>query len=123
MSNRLLIVAITALLTTASCGGGDSANDGPAGAPVVADGEKVFEKICATCHARGGVGIDGLGKPMPGSAFITSLSDAELVEFIRVGRSSDDPANTTGVDMPAEGGRDLSEQALVDVAAYVRTLN
>lgn len=119
MKRGLLPVAL--ILVVASCGGG--ASDGPAGPAVVADGQKVFERTCVSCHGRGGTGIDGLGKPMPGSAFIASLTEAELVDFIKTGRDSDHPDNTTGVDMPPQGGRDLSEQEVVDVAAYIRTLN
>ena len=120
---KSLLLAVLALVA-ASCGGGDSSdNAGTAGPPNASDGEKVFEKTCVPCHGRGGVGVAGLGKPMPGSAFIASLSDAQLVDFIKTGRDSDHPDNTTGVDMPPSGGRDLSEQDLVDVAAYVRTLN
>jgi len=51
------------------------------------------------------------------------LSDAELVEFIKMGRSVGDPANTTGVDMPPKGGSpSLSDQDIYDIVAYLRTL-
>lgn len=129
MPKKLLILVSVLLLALASCGGSDSgdeaSNDGgdaSVGAPDAANGEKVFSNTCVACHGQGGVGIDGLGKPMPGSTFIAGLSDDGLADFILVGRASDDPANTTGVDMPAKGGQDLSEQEVVDVVAYVRTL-
>ena len=123
---RLMLRAVVLVLAVAgaACGGGDDSSSAGAelGPPSAANGEKVFESTCLACHGQDGVGIDGLGKPMPGSAFIASLSDTELVDFVKTGRSASDPDNTTGVDMPANGGRDLSEQELVDVVAYIRTL-
>ncbi|MDJ0497976.1 MAG: cytochrome c [Acidimicrobiia bacterium] len=129
---RRPVILITVLvLVVAACGGGDSdsagSNDGGSTAAVTAgnaaNGETVFTNTCVSCHGPGGAGIDGLGKPMPGSAFITGLSDSELATFIKVGRGPGDPANTTGVDMPAKGGNPaLSEQDIVDVVAYIRTL-
>ena len=121
---KVLVLAAAMILIVGACGGNDAADEGSdvAGAPVVADGEKVFINTCLACHGKGGAGIEGLGKPMPGSEFITSLSDAELVAFLKEGRGTDHPDNTTGIDMPARGGRDLSEQDLVDVVAYIRTL-
>lgn len=120
MAKPLVTLMLVGSLAFTSCGSGD---DGPAGPPVVADGAKVFAETCAACHGPDGEGIENLGKPLPGSAFVASLSDAELVEFIKTGRDSNDPANTTGVNMPARGGRKLSEQDVVDVAAYIRTLS
>ncbi|MDJ0924944.1 MAG: cytochrome c [Acidimicrobiia bacterium] len=127
----LVFVAVLAL-TFGACGGSDDsgggADDGGGDSSSVsagdaARGEEVFTKTCVSCHGEGGQGIEGLGKPMPGSAFITGLSDDELVEFIKVGRGTGDPDNTTGVDMPAKGGNpSLSEQDLVDVVVYIRTL-
>jgi cytochrome c5 len=60
---------------------------------------------------------------MPGSPFITEQSDAALINFLKEGRDASHPDNTTGVDMPPRGGNDnLSEQDLVDVVAYMRSL-
>ncbi len=60
---------------------------------------------------------------MPGSAFIASRSDSELVDFIKAGRATSDPDNTTGVDMPVKGGNPaLTDQDLYDIVAFIRTL-
>jgi mono/diheme cytochrome c family protein len=128
---RLAILAAVLAVAVASCGGSDSSGDDTDGdaAPAVvgpadaANGAKVYDSTCVACHGRGGSGIEGLGKPMPGSPFIASLADDELVAFIKEGRSSDHPDNTTGIEMPAKGGNtNLTEQELVDVVAYIRTL-
>ncbi|MCZ7668550.1 MAG: cytochrome c [Chloroflexi bacterium] len=85
--------------------------------------KKLFVGTCLACHGEGGKGIEGLGKDMTTSEFIKGLSDAELLEFIKVGRSSTDPANTTGVDMPLRGGNPaLTDDDIADIIAYMRTL-
>ncbi len=132
MTKKLLIVCAALLLATAACGGSDSgdsedSSDGASSATTTltgdaARGETAFV-TCAACHGPTGEGIEGLGKPMPGSVFIASLSDSELVDFIKVGRSTSDPDNTTGVDMPPKGGNpSLTEEDLQDIVAYVRSL-
>ena len=119
-------------MALASCGGDDSGSDGDgdsAAGPIevgpgdAANGEAVFGRNCIACHGAAGVGITGLGKPMPGSAFIAGLSDTELIRFIKEGRSPDHPDSTTGADMPPKGGdSSLTDQDLADVVAYIRTL-
>jgi mono/diheme cytochrome c family protein len=132
MTKKFLIAIAALLLATAACGGGDSgdsgdSSDGDSGTTAAltgdaASGETAFV-TCAACHGPTGEGIEGLGKPMPGSAFIASLSDDELVVFIKAGRSTSDPDNTTGVDMPVKGGNPaLSDQDLYDIVAFIRTL-
>jgi len=132
MAKRLLILIGVLVLALGSCGGGDSDSvdaESAATDPVVvgpadvANGKAVFESTCRACHGPEGEGITGLGKPMPGSPFITEQSDAALISFLEEGRDASHPDNTTGVDMPPRGGNDnLSEQDLVDVVAYMRSL-
>ena len=87
-------------------------------------GQMVFSSLCFACHGMGGVGVPGLGKPLVGSEFVNGLTDEELVAFITVGRPIGDPLNTTGQVMPAKGGNPaLTEQDLMHVVAYLRSLN
>ena len=124
----LVMVFVAAL---AACGGGD--DGGSASAPVEeavpvsmgdADaGKEQYDIICIACHGPGGEGIENLGKPFTTSDFLREKSDEELVEFIKVGRPSGDPLNTTGIDMPPKGGNPaLTEDQIIDIIAYVRTL-
>lgn len=133
MKKTMLVLAATlALVATACGGGGDDVSDGGSTggttatvtAGDAATGQTLFDQTCATCHAPGGVGIEGLGKPMVGSKFVAGLSDAELLTFIKSGRSSSDPANTTGINMPPKGGNpSLNDQDLTNIIAYIRTIN
>ena len=132
----LLLVLVIGL---AACGGSGSASGSsgqaeaapaqveavptpaPGGDP--AAGQEIFTSTCATCHGPAGEGVPGLGKDMTTSEFIAGKTDAELVEFIKVGRDPSDPLNTTGVAMPPKGGNPaLSNEDLLDVAAYIRSL-
>lgn len=86
-------------------------------------GQQLFLATCAACHGPAGEGIPGLGKDMTTSQFIADNSNAELVEFIKVGRDPSDPLNTTGVAMPSKGGNpSLDEDELFDIVAYLRSL-
>ena len=52
------------------------------------------------------------------------LSDEQLLAFIKTGRPTSDPANTTGVDMPPKGGNPaLTDAQIVDIIAFIRTLH
>ncbi len=61
---------------------------------------------------------------MTTSQFIAEKTDPELVDFIKAGRGSTDPLNTTGVDMPPKGGNpSLSDEDLADIVSYMRTIH
>ncbi len=89
-----------------------------------AQGKTLFSISCATCHGPNAEGVKGLGKDMTTSQFIASKSDTELLDFIKQGRPVNDPLNTTGVPMPPKGGNPaLTDEQLLDIIAYIRTLH
>ena len=117
MKRPLAILAALALL--AACG--DDA--GTTVDPTATAGADIYEVACIACHAEGGIGIEGLGKPLAGSEFIQSRTDQQLLEFVVIGRGTNDPENTSGVAMPPRGGRpNMSDAELLAVIAYLRTL-
>ncbi|MEO8084045.1 MAG: cytochrome c, partial [Ardenticatenales bacterium] len=78
---------------------------------------------CAACHGPDGKGVPSLGKNLVTSTFAKDMTDAELVAFLKVGRDTSDPLNTTGVAMPPKGGNPaLTDGDLMDIVAYVRQL-
>ncbi len=130
-----LLVLVLLLGALSACGGDDKAEAKPTTAPVATEspkivgdataGEAVYMGTCVACHGPNAEGVPNLGKSMhpDDSEFIRTSTDEELVEFIKVGRTPDDPLNTTGVGMPAKGGNPaITEQQLYDVVAWMRTL-
>jgi glucose/arabinose dehydrogenase len=64
-----------------------------------------------------------IGKNLLDNLFVQSQSDLELLAFLRVGRAADDPANTSGIAMPAMGGNpNLSQNDLNLLVVYLRHL-
>jgi len=116
-------------------GPGAEATDGAPAAPAATEaglaaagdpaaGQAAFGTTCATCHGADGHGLPNLGKDLHANAFLAGLTDAEAVDFLKVGRPAGDPLNTTGVDMPPKGGNPaLDDGDLLDIVAYVRTLD
>lgn len=124
------------LLFLAACGGSDKESAPAPTEPPAAQqeaavpagdataGKELFVSSCAACHGPAGEGVQGLGKDMTQSEFIAGLSDAELLEFVKTGRDSSDPLNTTGVAMPPKGGNPaLTDAQLMDIVAYVRSIH
>jgi mono/diheme cytochrome c family protein len=89
----------------------------------IASGDKLFHTVCIACHGKAGAGIQGNGKALAANQFIGSLDDDSLLAFLKQGRAPTDPGNTTGIQMPPKGGNPaLSDDDLLDIIAYVRTL-
>jgi disulfide bond formation protein DsbB len=104
----------------AACGA-PATPEGPKGDAVA--GKTKYEGTCIACHGPDAKGIAGLGKDLTVSEFAKGKSDADLVALVLIGRDTGDPANTTGVAMPPKGGNPaLTDQDLLDIVAYVRTL-
>lgn len=121
---KVLVLLGTILLTTLACGGsGSTSADSGASPQQVAAGKQRFQRTCATCHGPEAEGVPNLGKDLHDNEFVRSNSDAELVEFLKVGRPAWDPANTRGVDMPPKGGDPtLTEEDMRNIVAYLRTI-
>ncbi len=118
---KLLAACALAVLASGviACGGGGSGAD----AGRAAEGHMLFKGTCAICHGPNGQGMPKLGKNLNDNAFTKNSSDADLVEFLKRGRSADDPLNERGVDMPPRGGNPaLTDADLALIVAYIRSL-
>ncbi|RMG64381.1 MAG: cytochrome c [Calditrichaeota bacterium] len=140
MKKSIFIVLIGLSILAIGCGGGGGEQAGtttqkakpqaqaqvkqaalPKGDPV--RGKELYTQSCSACHGPDAKGIPGLGKDLTTSQFAMNLSDAELLDYIKKGRSTDDPLNTTGVAMPPKGGNpSLTDKDIMDIIAYIRTL-
>jgi len=69
-----------------------------------------------------GEGKPGLGKPLRGSSYVQSKTDRELIQLVIDGRPASDPANTTGVAMPARAGMGLSDEEVRFAVLYLRSM-
>ncbi|MCP3995140.1 MAG: cytochrome c [bacterium] len=130
MTTKLVTLIAVLFVATSACGGSGgsgacSADPAPvAVGPAEADrGDNVYNSICVACHGTGGEGIRGNGKPLVENEFVAGMTDDDLASFVKQGRDAGHADNTTGIDMPPCGGNDdLTEQDIVDVVAYLRSL-
>lgn len=89
---------------------------------MVSEGKSYFQTSCSSCHGQAAQGVPGLGKNLLDSTLVQQLDDRELLDFIVVGRTAFDPANTTGITMPARGGNPaLTDNNIYAIIAYLRT--
>jgi disulfide bond formation protein DsbB len=88
----------------------------------VAVGQELYLHACAACHGPEAAGIENLGNSLVDSD-VLDMPDAEAVAFVRKGVSLTDERNSSGLVMPASGGRpDLSDEELLSILNYVRSL-
>ena len=89
-----------------------------------AEGKMYFDQTCSACHGMDAKGLPKLGKDLTTSKFVSESTDKEMLSFIKQGRLPTDPLNTTGVAMPPKGGNPaLTDQQLMDIISYLKTLN
>lgn len=105
--------------TTLSMEGHTAADYDPT---LAARGETLYAQ-CAACHGADARGVPNLGKDLVTSKFLHSLTDEELLTFIKTGRPIWDPLNTTGIDMPPKGGNPaLTDDDIMAIIAYIHSL-
>lgn len=90
---------------------------------LVSQGQTLY-MVCSACHGPDGRGLPNLGKDLVASDFVHSLTDEELLNFVKTGRPMWDPLNTTGIDMPPKGGNPaFSDDDILAIIAYLRSLS
>ena len=86
-------------------------------------GKKWWNAACRSCHGLNGEGVPGQGTALNSSHYVHNHTDAELMKFIDEGRPANSPESVMQLEMPPKGGNPmLKEQDLLDVVAYLRTL-
>lgn len=129
MKKLAVALGLTLALVLTACGsdsedsGGSSDSGSDSGEEAAGDGEALYSETCASCHGPDATGLDGLGKDIAGTAFIVDSSTDEVVALVKSGRSVSDPENTTGVDMPPNGGNPaLSDADIEAIVVYLQGL-
>lgn len=90
---------------------------------LISKGEQLF-LTCSACHGPDARGLPNLGKNLIESEFVHSLTDNDLLNFVKTGRPIWDPLNTTGIDMPPKGGNPaFSDEDILAIIAYIRTIS
>jgi disulfide bond formation protein DsbB len=121
--STLALVGLLAL-ALAACGGDSDAPTQPTSRGDAANGATLFAGTCSSCHGPDAKGIAGLGKDLTTSTWVAEQTDEQLIAFIKTGRPTGDPLNTTGVDMPPKGGNPaFTDDDLTDIVAYLRSIH
>lgn len=144
---RMTLIALTlsSALVLSACGGGEKKEEATPTAPPAAaqqqqaqqvaaapagpvgdaaNGAKIYATVCIACHGPDAKGVTGLGKDLTTSEWIAQQTDEQLIEFIKRGRDTGDPLNTTGVAMPPRGGNPaMTDQEIADIVAYLRSIH
>ena len=105
----------TASLSGAAAGGDGRREGDPA------FGQLIYSSNCTACHGARGHGMPRQGANLRASKFVAEHTDAQLVDFLKQGRTPADPTSLMGMLMPPRGGnRTLDNAALADVIAFLR---
>ena len=112
MQAALAAGVLAGALLAAGCGGGEATQ-----------GHKLYQRNCANCHGGSARGMPHLGQDLHQNEFVSSRSDEELLDFLKVGRPANSPSNRLGMAMPAKGGNpSLTDDELRDLVAFLRSL-
>ena len=85
-------------------------------------GQPLYVANCSACHGVEAQGVPSLGTSLIESPMIQEQSEVDALAFIRAGRDANDPANTTGIDMPPSGGNpSLTDEEILAIVAFLRT--
>jgi len=88
---------------------------------IVGRGRAAYLSTCIACHGPNGEALPKLGKDLAHSEFVAKQTNSQLQMFLKLGRPTWDPANTTKVDMPGKGGNPkLKDSDLADIVQYLR---
>ena len=87
----------------------------------LATGQQLYNANCAACHGVDAQGIPNLGISLVDSPMIREQSETDLLAFMRSGRPTDHPENTTGIPMPPGGTNpNMSDDDIFAIIAFLR---
>jgi mono/diheme cytochrome c family protein len=83
-----------------------------------AQGERLYETHCASCHMSDGKGLAALYPPLAGSDYLKKHAK-RLPCIIRHGLSDTISVNGTVYEMPMEGIKSLNETEITNICNYI----
>jgi len=87
-----------------------------------AKGEAIFQKICAACHQRDGMGKDGTAPPLVGSEWTLAPGGERLVRIVLNGVTGPITVQGREWNLPMPPWRDnLDDGAISAALTYIRT--
>jgi mono/diheme cytochrome c family protein len=89
----------------------------------IAQGETLFTEIgCTACHGANGQGMPGMTSSLTDGewSYVEGGAYPALIETITNGVSAQ---RTGGLAMPAKGGKDLTDEQIQALAAYLWSVN
>ena len=88
----------------------------------MAKGEAIFQKTCAACHQRDGLGKEGVAPPLVGSEWVLAPGGQRLVRIVLNGLSGPITAQGRVWNLPMPPWRaNLDDDAIAVVLNYVRS--
>ncbi|MDR3634643.1 MAG: c-type cytochrome [Isosphaeraceae bacterium] len=84
-----------------------------------ARGQRVFDRACATCHGKDGLGGDGKVGPIHEPAFLALISDQALRRFVITGRRDLKMPNFAGKEGRPSDFQPLTSEDVADVVALL----
>lgn len=88
----------------------------------IAKGEAIFDKTCAACHQRDGLGKEGVAPPLVGSEWVLAPGGQRLVRIVLNGVSGPITVNGRIWNLPMPPWRaNLDDDAVAVVLNYVRS--
>lgn len=88
----------------------------------LAKGEAIFEKTCAACHQRDGLGKEGVAPPLVGSEWVLAPGGQRLVRIVLNGLSGPVTVQGRVWNLPMPPWRaNLDDDAIAVVLNYIRS--
>jgi mono/diheme cytochrome c family protein len=105
-------IALSGILLFSGCEGGISD-------ATMANGKKVYQTRCQSCHMENGAGVPRMNAPLVGSKYVVGEKE-KLIDIVLHGSAAfaNDPGRRYDNTMPGQG--ELTDKEIAEVLTYIR---